>query len=74
MHGRRACVAGDVCGRGVFGGGCAWLGCVCGREVMHGGGHAWQGACIRGMHGGGMHGEGSMCGRRDSPCSGRYAS
>ena len=36
MHGRGACMAGDM-----HGGGCMWQG-----------GHAWQGAClVGGMHG-----------------------
>ena len=49
-------------------------------------GRAWQGACVaRGYVAGdmcgrracmaeGVHGKGGLCGRRDSRCSGRYAS
>ena len=57
------CGGGGIHGRGVAGG---IHGRVCVAE-----GHAWQGACVAGGmcgRGGGMHG------RRDSHCSGRYAS
>ena len=59
------------------GGGCAWPGRGIVGKVMHGTGHAWQGACMAGRHAwqgacvvgacmavGGMHGRwGGMCGR-----------
>ena len=57
MHGRGACVAGDMHFRGAcVAGGCAWKDGMCGRGDMHGGGHAWHG-------GGGMCGRGDMHGR-----------
>ena len=48
----------------MAGGGHAWRGACMG--VFMAGGHAWQG-------GGGVHIRG-VCGRRDSYCSGRFAS
>ena len=60
-----ACVAGGhVFQGGMHGRGHAWQECVCGGGV-HG-----RGACVAGGHAW----QGSMCGRRDSHCSGRYAS
>ena len=50
MHGRGACMAGVVHGRGVHAwhGGMRGRGGMHGRGCMHGGGHAWQGACMAG--------------------------
>ena len=60
MHGRGACVAGGVHGRGhawwgACVAGCVWWGTMhVGWGGMHGGGHVWQGACVAGgMRGGG---------------------
>ena len=61
-----ACMAGGMHGWGVSGGG------------IHGRGCVWQRVCIAGS----MHGRGACmtgwervpCGRRDSHCSGQYAS
>ena len=48
MHGRRAYMAGGMCGKGV----CVVGACVVGD--MHGRGHEWQEACMAGgVHGGG---------------------
>ena len=55
---------GHVFQGGMNGRGHAWQECVCGGGV-HG-----RGACVAGGHAW----QGSMCGRRDSHCSGRYAS
>ena len=60
MHGRGGlCVVeGGMCCKG---GACMAKGACMARGMHDKGGHAWQG-------------EGVMCGRRDSHCSGRYAS
>ena len=56
------------------GGECAgWGAC---RGGMHGGGRAWQGACVAegACMARGVRGKGAVHGRRDGHCSGQYAS